>query len=416
MPSLRRLLILCCVLTACADAPTDVPAVVGDTTTLLGNGRIVRLPADQRAAWSAYVAASTQAAKDEREAMDAELKNARLASTIAAPRIDADFAVTSAMTDAWFRSDAGRATTNAIVSYQTRFGGWGKHVDFAQGTRAPGQNFNGDANTWEYIGTLDNDATVGEMQFLARAYVAAGDTVARFAFLKGLWWLAAAQMPNGCWPQIWPLQGGYHDAVTFNDDAITHVLTLLRDMSGAAGSTSSTYAWLTSDMKQRAASMLARGLACVVGAQVTVDGVRTAWGQQHDPLTLAPTLGRSYELPGISGSESAVLMRFLMTLDGVDATTIAAVHAAADWFDRTRITGLAYDASAGTLTAKAGAGPLWARIAEIGTNRPIYANRDGIKLYDFNLLTDRRTGYTWLGTWPSSALSTYATWSRTHPR
>ena len=89
---------------------------------------------------------------------------------------------------------------------------------------------------------------------------------------------------------------------------------------------------------------------------------------------------------------------------------------AADWFRATQITGWTYDASARTYTARAGAGPLWARVAEVGTNRPIFANRDGVRLYDFGALTDRRTGYTWFGTWPSAALSTYATWSRTHPR
>ena len=54
-----------------------------------------------------------------------------------------------------------------------------------------------------------------------------------------------------------------------------------------------------------------------------------------------------------------------------------------------------YDANG--FRAQAGAGQLWARIAEIGTNRPIFANRDGVKLYDFDQLTDRRTGYSWFG-------------------
>ena len=93
-------------------------------------------------------------------------------------------------------------------------------------------------------------------------------------------------MPNGCWPQVYPLEGGYHDAVTFNDDATTRVLTLLRDVGASA-----TYAAFRADAKARAADALARGLACVVAAQVRVGGTATAWGQQHDPLTLAPTTG-----------------------------------------------------------------------------------------------------------------------------
>jgi PelA/Pel-15E family pectate lyase len=34
-------------------------------------------------------------------------------------------------------------------------------------------------------------------------------------------YLLAAQFPNGGWPQVWPLEGGYHDAVTFNDNAVS---------------------------------------------------------------------------------------------------------------------------------------------------------------------------------------------------
>ena len=50
----------------------------------------------------------------------------------------------------------------------------------------------------------------------------------------------------------------------------------------------------------------------------------------------------------------------------------------------------------------AGAGPLWGRLYEIGTNRVIMANRDGVKLYDWNKLTDRRSGYGWYTTSPAA--------------
>jgi PelA/Pel-15E family pectate lyase len=46
----------------------------------------------------------------------------------------------------------------------------------------------------------------------------------------------------------------------------------------------------------------------------------------------------------------------------------------------------------------------------VETDRPIFANRDGVKLYDWNQLTDRRTGYAWFGTEPGSALKKYDKW------
>jgi pectinesterase len=76
--------------------------------------------------------------------------------------------------------------------------------------------------------------------------------------------------------------------------------------------------------------------------------------------------------------------------------------------------GLAYDGY--RLTKSDAAPPLWGRLYEIGTNRVIMANRDGIKRYDWNQLTDRRSGYGWYTTKPSETLATFDTWSRAHPR
>jgi PelA/Pel-15E family pectate lyase len=53
---------------------------------------------------------------------------------------------------------------------------------------------------------------------------------------------------------------------------------------------------------------------------------------------------------------------------------------------------------------------------EIGTNRPIFSNRDGVILYDWNQLTDRREGYAWYGTEPRNVLRRYDRWVRDHPR
>ena len=77
---------------------------------------------------------------------------------------------------------------------------------------------------WNYVGTLDNDATNTELRFLALVSAATpgpdGEAY-RASFLRGIRYLLAAQFPNGGWPQVWPLEGGYHDAITFNDNAVT---------------------------------------------------------------------------------------------------------------------------------------------------------------------------------------------------
>jgi hypothetical protein len=53
---------------------------------------------------------------------------------------------------------------------------------------------------------------------------------------------------------------------------------------------------------------------------------------------------------------------------------------------------------------------------EIGPNKPIFSDRNGIKLYDWNQLKDRRQGYGWYTYAPVLALRQYENWARKHPR
>jgi len=152
----------------------------------------------------------------------------------------------------------------------------------------------------------------------------------------------------------------------------------------------------------------------MVKTQVIVNGMPTIWGQQHDPLTYAPVSARSYEMVSLASRESAAVMSFLMSLPSPDARAIAAVHHAADWFRAHEIFGYSYVPYA--RRDSAGAGPLWARMSEIGTNRPIFSNREGIRLYDYEQLTDRKQGYAWYSSEPEAALKMYDDWAVKHPR
>jgi hypothetical protein len=46
----------------------------------------------------------------------------------------------------------------------------------------------------------------------------------------------------------------------------------------------------------------------------------------------------------------------------------------------------------------------------------MFSNRDGVKLFDWNQLTDRRQGYAWYGREPAWILNRYDRWARVHPR
>ncbi len=151
-----------------------------------------------------------------------------------------------------------------------------------------------------------------------------------------------------------------------------------------------------------------------------MDGRRTVWCQQHDALTLAPCSARNYEMPSQSGSESDDIMLFLMALPSPRPEVVAAVHAAAAWFQKTELRDVAWrpapDGSGRTLLKQPGGGPLWPRYAAIGSDRPIFGDRDKSIHDDINEISkERRNGYAWFGDGPKRALEHYVKWAKAHP-
>ena len=112
-------------------------------------------------------------------------------------------------------------------------GGWSKHIGFTKGPRQPGMQWtsqNEPGQPAHYVATFDNGSTTEEMYFRQRLarHQARG---LQSGIHQGLKFIFAAQFPNGGWPQVYPLEGGYHDDITFNDDAMTHILrTASRDI------------------------------------------------------------------------------------------------------------------------------------------------------------------------------------------
>jgi PelA/Pel-15E family pectate lyase len=318
------------------------------------------------------------------------------------------FDVTSRMTPEWFASDSARILSDNLLSFQTPNGGWSKHVEYSQGPRAKGQSWFSESNQWQWIATIDNSSTTEQMRFLALRDSVSPQQRYKDAWMRGFRYLLAAQFPNGCWPQVWPLDGGYHDAATFNDDATTNVLTTLQMASNGNPS------FVAAADRKLAEEAVDRGIGCVLRAQYVDNGTLTVWGQQHDPLTLQPTSARSYELTSLTAQESANLLRFLIKLKNPSPQIVRSIHAGASWLRARALTGYTYDFETGRHDAP-GEGPIWARMYELGTNRPIFSDRNGIKLYDWNMLKDRRLGYAWYTYAPVLALRQYDNWARKNP-
>jgi PelA/Pel-15E family pectate lyase len=390
--------------TGCVAQSMPIAAAVAEdgSADLLSPARLARLDDARQREWTAYIERSRRMHDADTASMNAELRAAGLTRMTKATYAAAMFDLADEKDDAWFRSDSARTIADAVLTYQTPSGGWSKRTAMTR-PRRTGESFYSETDAWHYIPTLDNGATTGQLRFLQRVIAAHPDPRYAAAWRRGVGYLLAAQQPNGCWPQDFPLDGGYHDAITFNDDAVVNILGVLDTV--AAGGVP-----IASQGERAAAAAAARrGVECLLATQVVVNGAPTVWGQQHDPLTLEVVPARRYELAGLSGRESASIMTYLMSLPGRDARVERAVRAAATWFRAHAIMDYAYDFREG-LEPQAGAGPIWPRLTEIESGRPIFANRDGVKLYDWSQLTDRRTGYAWFGTEPASALKKFDKW------
>jgi PelA/Pel-15E family pectate lyase len=317
----------------------------------------------------------------------------------------------------WYASAEARAIADSVLQYQSSHGGWPKSTDLATPPRTPDDippDGRGRANSF------DNDATTLPMEFLARVIQATRDAKFRAAFDRGLDYLFAAQYPNGGWPQFFPLRGDeYYSRITYNDDAMVRVLIILRETASGRPP----YDFVDASRRAKAAAAVQRGIDCILKTQIRQDGKRTAWCAQHDEKTLAPAWARAYEPPSLSGNESVGIVRFLMSVEKPTPEIVAAVEGGVAWLHAVAIKGVRLERIRGAdgrterrLIPDPAAPPLWARFYELGTNRPLYLDRDSVFNYDFAKVGyERRSGYDYHGDWPATLLAKdYPTWRTKH--
>lgn len=314
--------------------------------------------------------------------------------------------------DDWFRTPAGRTTLDNILSFQSPAASWPKNTDCVSAPYAgePGK----------LHGTFDNAATTDELRLLARSWNVTRTRRDREAFLRGLDHILSAQYPTGGWPQYFPPGDGYARYITFNDDTMVRLMTLLREVATADG-----YQFVDSARRERAGAAFDRGIDCIVRCQVRIDDRLTVWCAQHDAVDWQPRPARTFELASLSGSESTRIVRLLMSLDRPSPAVVTAIDAAVVWFDHATLTGIRQDyqpdpqAPKGEnkiIVADPAAPPLWARFYDLATEKPIFVDRDGVpraQLADIGY--ERRNGYAWLGTWPQKLLDDeYPAWCQRH--
>jgi len=389
--------------------------------------RVASLPAAQQDAWFAYLNRSIAQRGLDRATLAAELP---AAATPPPPPMAVGGGHYNMPLDrdaAWYSTPEARATADAIVSFQTPAGGWSKNQNRTL-ARLRGQRYSNDAEHmeldmenfdapvdrfWTFVGTLDNDATTTEMRFLAKAAAQAsgrqGDAW-RASIVRGVNYLLNAQYPNGGWPQIWPLEGGFHDAITFNDNAVAKAAMVLEDVAESKEG----FGFVPATLKARAANAQARAVGLILAAQMRIDGQLTAWPQQVDPITLQPSSARNYEPHSLASGETTDLLLFLMRQSNPSPEVKAAVRAGIAWLEKTRVYDKSFEMTAEgrKLIDKPGAGPIWSRNYDVVTGQPIFGDKDQSIHDDVNGISiGRRNGYSWWNATPQAALDAYPAWA-----
>ena len=318
----------------------------------------------------------------------------------------------------WYSSDEAVRVADNVLIYQRSIGGWPKNIDMAKPFTPAEKAGVLDAKE-QNDALIDNGATYTQMTYLARVYQAKPQERCKSAFLLGLDYLLKMQYENGGWPQYYPRLTGYYKHITFNDDAMIGVLTILRDIARKEA----VYAFVGDARRRKAERGVQKGIECILKCQIKVNGKLTAWCAQHDEVTFAPAPARTYEKISLSGSESVGIVRFLMEIEKPSPAIVTSIEAAVAWLSQVKITGIKVveqrDAALPNgrdriVVQDANAAPLWARFYDLNTNRPIFCGRDGIIKYSLaEIEYERRNGYRWYVNQPAELLSRdYPAWQK----
>jgi len=315
-----------------------------------------------------------------------------------------------------------RKTIENVLAHQRESGGWPKNYDRKKAlTDTQLRALRKDRGRND--ATIDNGATHTEIRLLAAGLAKTRDERLEEAARRGIRYLLDGQYRNGGWPQRFPGPRGYQQHITFNDNAMIGVMTLIADVADGA----SPFGFVPRDLRRECEEAVERGIGCILKCQVEVDGRPTVWCAQHDRRSLKPVRARSYELPSLSGAESVGIVRFLMRIEDPGPEVVRAIEGAVAWFERSKLEGIRVERVKDPSKPKGfdkvvvkdrRALPMWARFYDLDTNRPIFCSRDGVpKRTLAEISYERRTGYSWLGGYARQLLANdYPRWRRGHGR
>lgn len=287
-----------------------------------------------------------------------------------------------------------------MMVYQLPNGGWGKHrsdkknVDYTQKIDAQLLKIIKAGNN--DLATIDNNATSKEINGLIKAYSTTKNPDYLKSAEKGIQYLLSMQYQNGGFPQYFPNSAIYRKQVTYNDNAMINVLTVLYNISeGKEG-----FDAISSQLKDKSKLALQKGIDCVLKTQVLQKGKLSIWADQYNEVSLKPEKARAFEPMSLASGESVNIVKFLM-MQPVTPEIERSIRSAIQWFKDSKIDGYTYNVSresgnAVRVLSKKEGSAVWARFYDIPTNKPVFGDRDGSVKFNYeDVSEERRTGYSW---------------------
>lgn len=209
------------------------------------------------------------------------------------------------------------AVADNILLYQKDNGGWPKNYDiFAILTPEQKDSLIKDKSVLNT--TFDNRTTYSHIACLARIYYVTKVEKYKKGALKGLDYIMEAQYANGGWPQYFPLEKNYSRHITFNDDAYSGIIWLLKDIADGKPE----YGFIDDRRRKKLKTSFDKGLHCILQTQISDKGKPTAWCQQYDEVTLEPAWARKFEPPSICNGESVEVLLLLMSISNPDKKSL----------------------------------------------------------------------------------------------
>lgn len=309
-----------------------------------------------------------------------------------------------------------------IILFQRDNGGWPKNYDM-RAILTSKQVKNVLKTKHILHTTFDNATTFTHIYYLAQVYTASKIDKYKDACLKGIDFILSAQYANGGWPQYYPLQNNYSRHITFNDEAYMGIMSLLRKVVDGH----SNFQFVDSKLQEKVAIAYKKGLDCILNMQIKNKGRLTAWCQQHDEKDLSPAWARAFEPPSICNKESIPIVLFLMEIENPNEKIIKAIQSAVSWFANSKIYNTRVESFNITpfkskfktvsrdrrVVIDSLAIPIWTRFYELGTETPLFSDRNSKYLYTMaEVSVERRNGYAWYTYAPQKVLDKYSKWQK----